>query len=88
METFSALLAIRAGNSPFTGEFRAQMPVTRRFDAFFDLRQNKRLSKQWWRWWSETSSRPLWRHCDGWWMSEYIPYETVGDIIYQGPDFI
>ena len=29
-----------------TGEFPAQRPVTRSFDAFFDLRLNKRLSKQ------------------------------------------
>ena len=29
METFSALLAICAGNSPVTGEFPAQRPVTR-----------------------------------------------------------
>ena len=36
-----------AGNSPVTGEFPAQRPVTRRFDVFFDLRLNKRLSKQW-----------------------------------------
>ena len=39
-------------------------PVTRNFDVFFDLRLNKRLSKQWWGWWFETLSRPLWRHCD------------------------
>ena len=32
METFSALLAICAGNSPVTGEFPAQRPVTRSFD--------------------------------------------------------
>ena len=32
------------------------------FDVFFDLRLNKRLSKQWWGWWFETLSRPLWRH--------------------------
>ena len=32
---------------------------------FFDLRLNKRLSKQWWGWWFETPSRPLWRHCNG-----------------------
>ena len=38
METFSALLTICAGNSPVTGEFRAQRPVTRSFDVFFDLR--------------------------------------------------
>ena len=62
METFSALLAICAGNSPVPGEFPAQRPVTRSFDAFFDLRLNKRLNKQSWGWWFETLSRPLWRH--------------------------
>ena len=46
METFSALLALWAGNSPVTGEFPTQRPVTRNFDVFFDLRLNKRLSKQ------------------------------------------
>ena len=37
METFSALLAICAGNSPVTGEIPAQRPVTPSFDVFFDL---------------------------------------------------
>ena len=46
METFSALLAICVGKSPVPGEFPAQRPVTQSFDAFFDLRLNKRLSKQ------------------------------------------
>ena len=46
MKTFSALLAICAGNWPVPGEFPAQRPVTRSFDVFFDLRLNKRLSKQ------------------------------------------
>ena len=32
METFSALLALCAGNSPVTGEFPSQRPVTRSFD--------------------------------------------------------
>ena len=64
METFSALLAIFAGNSPVPGEFRAQRPVTRSFDVFFDLRPKKRLSKQWWGWWFETPSSPLWRNCN------------------------
>ena len=41
METFSAVLAIRAGNSPVTGEFPAQRPVTRSFGVLFDLRLNK-----------------------------------------------
>ena len=62
METFSALLALCAGNSPVTGEFSAQWPVTRSFNVFFDLRLNKRLSKQSWGWWSGTPSRSLWRH--------------------------
>ena len=62
METFSALLAICAGNSPVPGEFPTQGPVTRSFDVFFDLRLIKRLSKQLWGWWFETLSRPLWRH--------------------------
>ena len=35
METFSALLALCAGNSPVTGEFSAQRPATRSFDIFF-----------------------------------------------------
>ena len=62
IETFSALLAICAGNPPVPGEFPAQRPVTQSFDIFFDLRLNKRLSKQSWGWWFETQSRPLWRH--------------------------
>ena len=45
METFSALLALCAGNSLVTGEFPAQRPVTRSFGVFFDLRLYKRLSK-------------------------------------------
>ena len=36
METFSALLAICAGNSPVPGEFPTQRPVTRSFVVFFD----------------------------------------------------
>ena len=46
METCSALLAFCAGNSPVPGEFPAQRPVMLSFDVFFDLRLNKRLSKQ------------------------------------------
>ena len=40
MGTFSALLAICAGNSRVTGEFTAQRPVTRSFDVFFELSLN------------------------------------------------
>ena len=46
------------------GEFPAQRPVTRSFDVFFDLRPNKRLSKQPWGWWFETPSWSLWRQCN------------------------
>ena len=58
MEKLSALLAICVGNSRVPGEFPAQRPVTRSFDVFFDLHP----SKQWWGWWFETPSCPLWRH--------------------------
>ena len=36
-----------------TGE---QRPVTRNFDVFFDLRLNKRLSKQSWGWWFQNKT--------------------------------
>ena len=65
METFSALLALCVGNSPVTGEFPAQRPVTRSFDVLFDLHLNKQLSEQSWDWWFETPSRLLWRHDNG-----------------------
>ena len=61
MEIFSALLAICAGNSPVTGEFPTQRPVTRSFDVYFDLRPKE----QSWGWWFETLSRSLWRHRNG-----------------------
>ena len=64
METFSALLAFFEGNSPVTGEFHSRRPVTRSCDVFFDLRLNKRLSNPTRRWWLETPSRSLWRHCN------------------------
>ena len=51
METFSALLAICAGNSPAS----AQRPVTRNFDLFFNLCLNKRLRKQSWGWWFDVT---------------------------------
>ena len=65
METFAALLALCAGNSPVTDEFPAQRPVMRSFDIFFNVSLNKRLNKLSWGWWSETPLRSLWRHCDG-----------------------
>ena len=47
MDIFSALLAFCAGNSPVTGEFPAQSPVTRNFDVFFDLRLNMEMLVIW-----------------------------------------
>ena len=65
METFSALLALCAGNSPVTGEFPSQRPVRRSFlEVFIDLRLNKRLSKQSWGRWYKTPLRWLWRYCN------------------------
>ena len=50
------------------GEFTGDrwIPCTKASDAelWCFLRLNKRLSKQSWGWWSETSSRPLLRHCN------------------------
>ena len=75
METFSALLALCAGNSPVTGEFPAQRPVKRSFDVFSDLCLNKRLSKQSWGWWFETPSRSVLRHCNVvQWLGDTLDY--------------
>ena len=76
-ETFSALLDLCAGNSPFTAEFPLQRSVMRSFDVFFDLRLNKRLSKQSLGWWFEKPSRPLWRH-----------YNVIAEISTWLTDFI
>ena len=64
METFSALLALCAGNSPVTGELPSQRPVTQSFDVFLYLHLNKQLSKQSWPQWFEMQSCSLWRHCN------------------------
>ena len=48
MDTFSALLTLCERNSPITGEFLSQGPVSRSFYVFFDLSPNKRSSKQSW----------------------------------------
>ena len=53
-KTFSALLSFCEGNPP----------VTWNFDVFFDLRLNKRLSKQSGRRWFDTPSHSLWRQCN------------------------
>ena len=56
---------------PLCGEFTGHRWIlrTKASDAelyfFFNCALNKRLSKQWWGWWFETPSHPLWRHCNG-----------------------
>ena len=70
------------GDSPVTGQFPAQRPVTRSFDVFFDERLNKRLSKQWWGWWFETPSDPLWGHCNA--MMD-IPAEAQVGAMHSAP---
>ena len=46
-------------NSPHKGQWSGALMV------FFNLRLNKRLSKQSRGWWFETPWRSLWRHCNG-----------------------
>ena len=75
------ILAICAGNSPVPGEFPAQRPVTRRFDVFFDLRLNNRLSKYSWGWWFETLWRPLWRQCNEWYRL-FIPFLVLNSDLH------
>ena len=59
MEKYSTLLALCVGNSPVTGEFPSQRPVMQSFDAFFDLRMNKRLIKHSISWWFGMLSCPF-----------------------------
>ena len=88
METFSALLAICAGNSPVTGEFPAQRPVTRSFDVFFDLRPTIRLSKQSWGWRFQTPSHPLWRHCNEHWKPRVAMMPTLLSLMARQAVFV
>ena len=44
--------------TPVTGGFLSQRPVTRGFNVLFDVRQHKRLNKQWSWWWFETPLCP------------------------------
>ena len=62
-------------NSPATGEFPAQRPVKRSFGVFFDLRMNKRLSKQSRGWWFEAPSPSLWRQRNAMWFHK--PFRLI-----------
>ena len=83
METFSTLLALCVGNSPVTGEFPEQRPVTLSFDVFFDLHLNKWLSKQLWGWWFETPSRSLWRHYNGIWELNCLWHGVINQLWFE-----
>ena len=80
METFSALLALCAGNSPVTGEFPSQRIVTQSIDVFSDLPLNKRLSKLSWGLWFETPPCPLWRHCN--------EYDELKEGVFMGSSLL
>ena len=76
METFSASLALCQGNSPVTGEFHSQRPVTPSFDVSVDLRMNIGSRRRW----LETPSRSLCRHCSGKWTNKMVQrYMYVGE---------
>ena len=104
METFSSLLVLCVGNSPVTGEFPSQRPVTQSFDVFFDLCLNKQLSKKSRGWWFEMPSRSLYAHYDvivmiihdimlnrAWWclkVCKYARLELTKDIPSQIAKFM
>ena len=62
METIFAQLALCEGKPPVTGVFPSQKVNKASFDIFFDVRLNKRITKQWSRRWFETPGCSLWRH--------------------------
>ena len=61
METFTVLLPLCQGRRPVDFPHKGQW----RGAVFWDLRLNKRLSKQLRHRWFDTPSRALWRHCNG-----------------------
>ena len=81
METFAPLLVLCAGSSPVTGGFPTQRPVTWSFDVFFDLHQNKLLSKQLWGWWFEMLLCPSWRRSNESWVPAVL--EACGVNLYK-----
>ena len=58
-------------------------PVTRSFGVFFDLRLNKRLSKQPWGRWFGTASCSLWRHCNVNEATSYSKNVKIGKRMYN-----
>ena len=80
----------REGNPPVTGGFPSERPVMPSFGAFFDLRLNKRLSKQSRRQWFGTPSRSLWRHCNAFahnpWVLPIIYFLLAGNYLWWWED--
>ena len=58
METFSALLALCAGNSPTKGQWTGGLMLS------LICALNKRLNEPSRGWWFDTPSRSSWRHCN------------------------
>ena len=81
METFSALLALCAGNSSVTGEFSSKRASNGGFGVFCDVSLNKRLNKQPSRWWFEIPVCSLWRYCNVSIISESTKYHL--HVIYH-----
>ena len=67
-----------SGNSLVTSEFPSQKSVTWSLDVFFDLRVNKRLSKQSRRQWFETKPCSLWRRCN-----DYFSFNSQNAVRFQ-----
>ena len=82
-------------NSPVSGEFPSQRPVTQSLDVLCDLCLSKHLSKQSWGWWwVETPSHPLRRHINerdevyGYWFGNTVSQRAmqVGVTLVQHRD--
>ena len=88
-ENIFRVTGLCAENSPVTGEFPSQRPVTRSFDAFFDLHLNERLSKQSRRRWFETQLCSFWRHCNvGCNLQKSYGHMCRTGCLYFGPNII
>ena len=64
MFTFSVSVALCVGNSPVTGEFPSQRPVTWSFNVLLDPYLKKQFGKHLWHWWFVMPSLSLWHHCN------------------------
>ena len=64
-------------NSPHEGQWRGAL-------IFFYLHRNKRLSEQWWGWWFEMPSCPLWCHCNDY--AETFPFQPALPSVHREED--